>query len=179
MRRTRYLWNIAIPLLVLAIGTAGCSESKKDTGVPSANGGTAAGASARPSASVDTAEQGRKFAQCMRDNGIDMQDPDANGGGGLRSLRGKNIDRDKLNKALEACRSLAPNGGQNPLNDPEQQEKLRVWAQCMRDHGADVPDPDPNNPGSLLGLLLNSADPRFQSAFEACRDKFVQPGGSR
>ncbi len=181
MRRPRYPWLIAIPMLMLAVGaTTGCSGSTKDTGIPSATGGAATGPSPRPTGSVDAAEQGRRFAQCMRDNGIDMEDPDGNGGGGMRSLRGKNIDKDKLDKALQACRSLTPNGGQGQALDPQEQEKLRQWARCMRDHGVDVPDPDPNNPSSLLGtLLFSSADPKFQAAFTACQDKFVPPGGSR
>lgn len=181
MRRPRYLWLIAVPLLMLAIGTmSGCSGSKKDSDIPTATGGGSAGTSPSPTASLDADEQGRAFAQCMRENGIDMDDPDGKGGGGMQSLRGTNIDRDKLNRALAACRSKAPNGGQGQLLDPEQTEKLRQWAQCMRDHGVDVPDPDPNNPSSLLGtLLLSSSDPKSQAAFQACQDKFVQPGGSR
>jgi hypothetical protein len=171
---------IALPTLLLVLGTASaCGEPKSDGGVASAAGGDAS--TATPSAtppSVDPTERARQFAQCMRDNGIDMQDPDPNAHGGLTNLP-PGTDWSKVQKAMNACRSLAPNGGEGMKLDPEQQEQLRQWAKCMRDHGVNVPDPNPNVGG--MGLDPNSFnrdDPKFKAAFDACQDKFViRPGG--
>ena len=54
-------------------------------------------------------------------------------------------------------------------------DRLLEFAQCMREHGVDVPDPDPNafSPGGeggrpFGGLDLDDAD--ASAAFEACRE---------
>lgn len=161
----RLAWSAAVvPVLVLGLA-AGCGGSSKDNGVPSASGGKA---KPTPSASYD----GRKFAQCMRDHGIDMQDPDPNGGGGLRKLT-RNQNPAELSKALDACRSVAPPALQNP-DDPKIQEAFRKFAQCMRAHGVNVPDPDPALGG--LGFptgTFNTADPAFGKAYSACKSNLA------
>jgi hypothetical protein len=145
---------------------------------------TASGGRATPAASASPtafdAEQGRKFAQCMRDNGIpDFPDPDPNGGEGMRGLlANSDVDRSKIQKAMAACRSLLPNGGRRPQLDAAQQEQLRQWAQCMRDNGVDVPDPDPNGGGFAFGggdgqRAVDRNSPAFQKAMQACQDNFV------
>src|SRR4051812_48808544 len=72
---------VATPLLALAL-LAACGSSKKDSGIATAGGGKPApAASAQPSGSADREEALRQFAQCMRDHGVQMNDPDPNGGG--------------------------------------------------------------------------------------------------
>lgn len=120
----------------------------------------------------------RIAAQCLRDHGVDVPDPDPNATGGtggiLRALQ--NVDRSKLQAALEACRDKLPNGGELPKLDQAQIEQLTKFTGCMRAHGVDVPDPDPNQ--IALGLLrsgqfdLNS--PTFQAAFTACQSLLPQ-----
>ena len=126
-------------------------------------------------------EQGREFAQCMRDHGVDMPDPQtaeggSGDGGGVRITvsGGPNSNADA---AMEACKDKLPNGGVPPSMSPEQQEQLRQFAQCMRDHGVDMPDPDPNNGGLRISQSGGPAagmgpdDPTFKAAQEACKDK--------
>jgi hypothetical protein len=117
----------------------------------------------------------------MRDHGVQMNDPDPNGGGfgfgggggggggGFRA----NQDNPNFQTAITACRSQLPNGGAPPSLSPEQLDALRVFAKCMRDHGVDMPDPDPNAGGLGLarGGRFDFNNPAFQKAFEACRDK--------
>jgi hypothetical protein len=179
---------LAVPVLALLVGAASaCGSAQAGDGVA-----TAGGAAAAPQASAEAAsdtDRMREFAQCMRDNGVpEFPDPDPDGGGMLRGvLADGDIDRDKLREAMQACRSLLPNGGQRRELDPEEQEKLREWAQCMRDNGVDVPDPDPNGGGLALGgnggngggagqRRLDPDDPAFRKAMEACQDKFVFRG---
>ncbi|BCB80429.1 hypothetical protein GCM10022251_04140 [Phytohabitans flavus] len=169
--------RIWLPLAAVALAfVSACGGGADAGGVATAGGGAAAS----PSASADP-DQGRKFAQCMRDNGIpDFPDPGPDG-----RILGQDFDRKKLAsdagvKAYQACRELAPNGGERTELDPAQQEQLREWAECMRANGIDMPDPNPND-GGFLGLNggklpFDLDDPKFQAAMEACEDKFTFRG---
>lgn len=173
MRRLR--WTFAGPLLALAVAAGGCGGAVADDGVPSANGG-AASPTASGSPAANDPDRARKFSQCMRDNGLpDFPDPGPDGRLDFSQIDRKQFGTEAWRKAMDACRSLAPNGGERRELDPAQQEQLRQWAQCMRDNGVDVPDPDPNGDG-FLGLGQNGQlldDPAFDKAMEACQDKFT------
>ncbi|SMD22391.1 hypothetical protein [Lentzea albidocapillata] len=87
-----------------------------------------------------------KFAQCMRDNGVDMPDPkqDDNGGVMIEAMPGGEAgspDMEKMNSAHEACKEHLPNGGEMKPPSPEEQDKARQEAKCMRDRGYNWPDP--------------------------------------
>ncbi len=178
--------------LVVAIGVlSACGSANADGGVA-----TAGGARPNPSGSDaaqggDRTEQLRQFAQCMRDNGVDVADPDAGGGfqpgaGATRGPGGFDRNNPNFQKAIEACRDKLPNGGQPPKLSAEQLEQYRQFAQCMRDHGADVPDPNPDGTlqfgrGRATGQF-DPNDPTFSAALNACRDKIAgvfpgRPGG--
>src|SRR6266545_7621791 len=77
------------------------------------SGGKSNGTDA-PGQDKDTA---RKFAQCMRDNGVpDFPDPDAKG-----EFRGQGHERQndpKFAAANEKCRSLAPGSEHEKTGDP-------------------------------------------------------------
>ena len=66
---------------------------------------------------LDPAEQDRalKFAKCMRDNGVDMPDPDFSGGGvsiAIAPGSGSGPDSEKFKAAQKACGSFfGPAGG--------------------------------------------------------------------
>ncbi len=98
-------------------------------------------------------------------------DPDGNFSGG----DAKNLDRTKLVPAMEACQDLATGtiGKATSQMTADQAEKFRAYAGCMRDHGIDMPDPDPN--GSLLTWAqswqstVNTGDPNFKTSSDACQ----------
>lgn len=143
-----------------------------------------------------------EFAQCMRDNGVDFPDPivEADGtiGFGLRPGRGgggqngealQSIGRDPdLPAARAACSeiieglALGPGGQNFDELEVELMDRLLEFAQCMRDQGVDIPDPDPNvfAPGGgggrpFGGLDLDDAD--VATAFEVCQDRLpMRPG---
>src|SRR5690348_8298697 len=117
--------------------------------------GGAAHPTASPSPTAMTQAQllalGREYAQCIRQHGIpDFPDPVVNGGR-LVMPPGDTTAKQKLTNnrnAQDACRSIAarlPDNGrhesQAPLSAAEL-HKLVQWAQCMRQHGVSVPDPD-------------------------------------
>jgi hypothetical protein len=101
----------------------------------------------------------RDFTKCMKEHGVDIPEPAGapgpGGGGGISiEIQGGGEDKEKIDAANEACRPLLPNGGEPPKLDAQQLDEMRKMAQCMREHGVNMPDPDPNNPG----VMLNEGD---------------------
>ena len=130
----------------------------------------------------DLEEQALEFAQCMRENGVpDFPDPQVDGGritmGGPGG--GEEFDQDAVEKAMEACEDLAPRGGGNfsPEEQQEMQDAFLAYAQCMRDNGYDMPDPDFSDGGGAFRLEGDPDDPAFEKAQAACEDKLPgRPG---
>jgi hypothetical protein len=139
-------------------------------------GGSASGEDAQ----AKSEDAALKFAQCMRQHGVDMPDPQQ-GGGGIQIQAGQNgVDPQSqtFQDAQSACNQVmrdAIPADQRP--DPTQmRDQLTKLAQCMREHGIDMPDPQLNSDGSLefggppaSGSGPNRSDPAFQSAQEACQ----------
>jgi hypothetical protein len=142
MRRQSFAVLALVPALALGLGACG-KDGKGATG------------SATAKAASD-ADKMRQFAKCMRDNGINMPDPQVDSKGnvsmkieGPKAGAGGNPDQlDGKMKAAEAkCKHLQPNGGKPKKLNPEELAKMRALAKCMREHGVNMPDPDPNGGG--------------------------------
>jgi hypothetical protein len=164
-------------LIGLAALVAGCGGTSHGPGVATAGGG-GNGAKPTPSASVDPEVQQRQFTQCMRDHGVDLPDPDPNGGPVTieKSAGPGDDDMNKVDAAMKECQKYLPAGNVGKP-DPKQLEEARQYAKCMRDHGVDMPDPDPNGGGSF-GIQkgtgqgqINPDDATFKAATQACKDK--------
>jgi hypothetical protein len=182
MRRENGL-ALAGTTLALALGLlAGCGQAKANEGVATASGGSATPKASASAGAADRAEAFRQFAQCMRDNGIDMPDPDPDTGRPRFGGTITDANRDKFQAAMQKCRTLLPNGGVRPSLDAAQIEQIRQYAQCMRDNGVDMPDPDPNASdfgfGGFAGRV-NRDSPTFQKARDACQSKLPQFRGGR
>lgn len=170
----------SIALFVVATGLlAACASGSDDDGVASL-GGRSADPSASASPSVDPEEAVQAFAECMREHGVeDFPDPQIDEDGGIQ-MQGPgpgDVDRATLDAAMEACQDLLPEGtgpgeGEGPA--PEEQaaleDALLGYAQCMRDHGIDFPDPEFSGGGVIQnGGDFDPDDPAFQDADEACK----------
>ena len=110
----------------------------------------AAGGSASPSAPVDREEAQLKFAQCMREHGVDMPDPVD---GRIRITRRKGEEA-KTEQALKKCGHLMQDAVARPRRPPidqERRDQMVKFAQCMREHGIDMPDP---RPGGRIRLRI-------------------------
>lgn len=160
-----------VPLLVLALAACGQGNAADD-GIASAGKGTAT-----PSASSSVSEADRqaaqvKFAQCMREHGVDMPDPGADGKVLLRQKKGD--DPGKMKKATEACEPLMKDvigdRAQQPM-DPKQRDQMVKFARCMREHGVDMPDPGPQGE---IKMKVRGGEKKLQAAQEAC--KSLAPG---
>jgi len=151
--------------LLLAGAVTGCAKgAEKDPAVA-----TGDGAGASVSSSFDPA----KYSKCMRDNGMDWF-PEVTGTNTNVDIP-DDVDRDKLNTAMEACRKFAPTGAAGPaaVSNADNQAKLLQYAKCMRSNG--VPDfPDPKADGTGPGLDKSSGiditSPTFEAAEKACRN---------
>nr|QLJ96751.1 hypothetical protein HZU44_17760 [Micromonospora carbonacea] len=171
---------LALPVL-LALALAGCA-GRDDGGRGVA---TAGGAAPTPSASASgtgggDAEQRLEFARCMRENGVNMADPDA---GDRPMFRfDDNVDKSKVEAAMEKCRHLLPNGGQPQKLDAAQLDQMRTMARCMRENGVpDFPDPAPDGRIQIQrdAMRTDPDDPTFRTAMEKCRQHAPQLGSGR
>lgn len=125
------------------------------------------------------------FGQCMRDNGIEnFPDPQVTGDGGI-SIGGSVADQrdtEEFRTAEEECQHLldaaAPEG--QPLTPGERAELQAQWhavAQCVRDQGYDLADPEVDEYGRS-GMDTQSED--VEQAIEECANETnlgEQPGG--
>jgi hypothetical protein len=180
MTRTKIL-----PLL-LAIGllAAACSSTDSDAGVASLEGESASEQS--QDAVVDSASQEEAvmaFTVCLRDEGLDVEDPVVDDQGNLRPPRLRDIadlDRDVADAAFESCDEYLEDVtfGVDSEDRTEREDELLVFAACVRENGYDMPDPDfstDRSPGSGGGGPyggLDREDPAFQAALAACSDIF-------
>jgi hypothetical protein len=190
------VWKTLALVAALSLALVACGSDQGD-GVATLQGGDGASSSASASPSVDPEDALADFAQCMRDNGIeDFPDPtiDENGGitigvgGGGDAGPPSEEDRQKIADAMDACQELLPRGdGPGQISPEDQaafQDAMVEYAQCMRDHGIDIPDPDFSGGGGFIQQIgdgIDPEDPDFQAADEACRPILddILPGGGQ
>lgn len=169
---TRTLSAMAALLAAGLIALTGCAEQPAETEIASADGDAKSSAEASPTPTLDREEQALKYVECMRKNGVDMPDPGPNGS---IQMKMEKADQAKMEKAQEACRQYAPSKLSGGQMDPKQAERVRAFAQCMRDQGIDMPDPDPNNPG-MIKLNGEGQDPeKLEAAQQACSEHLQAP----
>jgi hypothetical protein len=121
-----------------------------------------------------------KFAQCMRQHGVDMPDPGTGGRQVFKVGPGEDTTPEEMEAAQRACekyqKDIKP-----PEMSPEEQAEFKkaalAHAQCMRDHGLDdFPDPTFGENGQAqirirAGSGMDPESPKFQAAQKACQSK--------
>jgi hypothetical protein len=164
MRFRQLLVLAAAGLICLAVAACGSSKSSGSSAQVNANDGI-------------------KFADCMRANGV-PNFPDPSSGGGIQIPAGMNPQSPAFQAAQSRCFKLLPGGGP-PRGPVSEQRKLMMLhlSQCMRRHGfSDFPDPvaNPPAPGGGLGIAFGGPgsfiavpqtmlqSPGFQQAASAC-----------
>jgi hypothetical protein len=126
----------------------------------------------------------------MREQGIDMPDPDTTGGPGIVKFGavaasaegGPSPDMSKFEDADKACRDLLGDVGPQTM-DPKQQQEMQdqalAFSRCMREHGIDMPDPTFSGQGAVtmkLDSAFDPGDPKFADAQQACGSAFGPKG---
>jgi hypothetical protein len=146
--------------------------------------GALAACGSSSSANTSASATGSRFqarvnlAKCARAHGINVPDPSPGGGPGEgigRVLR--QYSQSQINTALQACRQYLaqafPQFNLSPAQRAQLQQQLVKFAECMRSHGVNVPDPTFNSGGGFgFRQAFRSVDrnsPAFQSALKACQ----------
>jgi hypothetical protein len=180
MRRTK------IVPLILAIGllAAACSSAESDDGVASLEGDSQSEQTQDDTVEAAAQEEAvMAFTVCLRDEGLDVEDPVVDDQGNLRPPRMRDIadlDRTVAEAAFASCDSYLEDVtfGLETEDRTEREDELLAFAACARDNGYDMPDPDfssAGTPGSGGGgpfAGLDRDDPAFQTALAACSDVF-------
>ena len=186
--------------LILLVGLSACGGEDRDgQGVATLGGGEAAAGDdrgdGRDPEPADFQDAMLSYAECMRDNGIDMPDPQfSEGGEGGVIIGGPAVgtgaSRDEFEAAEEECRPILDEVEQTlEPPSPEEQAAMRdhalAMAECMREHGIDMPDPEFGDDGSVrieisdggpgAGGAMEPPGEEFQAAAEACQDEVGEP----
>ncbi|MFF2844718.1 hypothetical protein ACFVT5_00100 [Streptomyces sp. NPDC058001] len=160
-------------LVTLALALAGCGDGGGDTGVASAGGAKKDTSSAKEN--LDPDQQGIKFAQCLRKQGLDVDDPKPGGGIGIKGNPDKPMSKAEIDKAMEACKKYEPQRTA-PDGSGKIPDTMREYAKCMRKEGVEK-FPDPKSGGIQLdGSVMK--DPDFKNAEKACQS-IMGSGGSQ
>ncbi|MEN8115208.1 MAG: hypothetical protein ABFS21_12570 [Actinomycetota bacterium] len=187
MRKTSTL----VLFVILAVLTASCSSDSESQQIASLESETQS-ASADSDATgtdpiADTEEAMLAFTQCLRDEGIDIADPTVDADGNVRfgpigSDSGVGVadpeeHMAEMDDAFEACGEHMEGvvTGPSDLDFTELEDGILAYAQCMRDNGIDMADPDFSGGGAAVELgSLN--DEEFQAADAQCRQHMAFPG---
>src|SRR5215472_13695752 len=176
-----------VALAAAALLTAGCGF---------ANPFAAANAAAKS----NEEEQALKWAQCMRQHGVDVSDPNANGNvrinldnpggnggaggnGGSGSASGSGAGRGgtatatgggpppDVQAAMDACSQYQPKGGRSSRPPSQQQvDAATKFAQSMRDHGVPRQDPQVSKDGIRIGSGPGAAIDPNSSQFQQAQE---------
>ncbi|MFF9068160.1 hypothetical protein ACF09E_22700 [Streptomyces sp. NPDC014891] len=153
---------LAATATALAFALTGCGSDDGGAKVPSAaGGGTSASAGANAGGGGGGEDEltayvkgQREWVTCMRDNGVDVPDPDETGqvdlsGQGLALKKNpKFIDASKKCSAKKPAVPESVEAANRPKLTPEQIKTKREYAECMQKNGAqDFPDPGPDGYG--------------------------------
>jgi hypothetical protein len=170
---------IAVALVVVLALVSGCgSSAPADTGTGSGGGGS----------TVAGAQEGVKFAECMRRNGVSQfPDPGASGKLTIDAVaNGSSLDTGTpaFSQAISACRALEPAGFMGSKRSSEQQQAALRFAQCIRANGvADFPDPTANGPlidtNRIPSAATSSGMSILHAAMQKCRGVAAAAGVTR
>ena len=171
--QTPAIQSVAVVALLVAAALGGCAGGGGgDEGARTQARG-ADGVRARGGQALIDAQAA--MARCMRAHGVEMPDPRAGGGfeldpgeGGMDERRMRAAER-KCARQRRAIAQAAP-----PLSAPQQARARDLtlrYARCMRDNGADVPDPRVSGEDGGMAVEVPAGakgDPAFQRAAGKC-----------
>jgi hypothetical protein len=138
--------------LGLGLTLTACGGSSAAPAEVASLGTTPTGATTETTTPQSTQEAFLAFAQCMRDNGVDMQDPTFDAAGNLDGGFGPGSGMDPgdpaTRTALEACgeliQAIGPGGGNGgpQFDRTALSDAFNAFTGCLRDEGLDVDDID-------------------------------------
>jgi hypothetical protein len=171
MRTHTIIWPLLAAVLSLAL--VACGED---------SGGGSGGKSDREEAR----NAALAYAQCMREHGVDMPDPQFQGGGIMQRGPDGSTPRATVEKAEDACKeireAMEPSEPPSEEEQKEMKEAALAHARCMREHGIEkFPDPIFGADGRVEVRIdkrsgINPEDEDFKKAQEACAGEMPRIG---
>ncbi len=174
-----------LALAAVVVGLGACGGGGTDAareGVASLGGSTTTRGPAGGAAS-NTGGNGDdplyELTKCMRDRGVDVPDPAADGSLVLGPATGAGDPGSgtdaRLRDALKACDDqLGPGSGPGspgPAESKELEDEALAFARCMRQNGVDLPDPA-FGPQGITSVPMEGVvppeDPKFAEAAATC-----------
>lgn len=147
-----------ITTMLAALAIAGAALAGCSTGTtPEDQTGSTPETESTPSYSTNEEFQ-LAFAECMREQGIDMPDP-GSGGSQIEAGSGAGFQEAAATCFDKLGEPPAGSGGARPSE--EQHQIFLDMAACFREHGLDVPDPAP---GESLTVPMDAP----QELFDEC-----------
>lgn len=163
MKRTHTLLAALLLGLTLILAGCGSGSGSDDDGVASATGKDSSDSKdSKDTSKEDRDAQGLKFAKCMREHGVKMEDPK----GGRITIKSGPGQEGTMKKAQEACQKYLPQISQ--ADRKKMTQNALKFSQCMRERGVEK-FPDPKGGGLVRmddGIV---SDPDFEKAQEACK----------
>jgi hypothetical protein len=113
------------------------------------------------------------FAACVRSHGVPSYPDSAvhasSKGVVLSAPPGIDVNSPQFQSAMQACRSLLPQGPSSGSNSSSYVQAVLKYSLCMRSHGV-TNFPEPNSQGLFTGGAgINPNSPTFLAANEACQ----------
>tara|TARA_Y100000590_G_scaffold332746_1_gene378337 strand:- start:1031 stop:1675 length:645 start_codon:yes stop_codon:yes gene_type:complete len=171
-----------------------CESSEADQGVASLNQALAMPVIQDNDEDVDGVslqptdeEIATEFTSCMRDNGFSVADPELNADGtiNIEKIRteimsnvGNNANTERRQGAFRDCVPILQNATFAQPREEEDiivlQDRLLEMAECLRDDGVNVPDPDFSG-GIRSGMMsmlgdVNVQNVKVQKSLTLCRE---------
>jgi hypothetical protein len=183
--------SILTIVVLLALAVAACSPAATNDIASLDSTTTSAVGSDDGVDSLDAEEAMLALTQCLRDGGIDIDDPiiDENGNPQLPPFSfetggpGNDADPEAEMKAmegiLESCQHHLDGvvfDGTPQGNMVDMEDTFVAYAQCMRDHGIDMPDPDFGDDGFIDLGTLDAGDEEYEAAHATCKEVFTGSG---
>jgi hypothetical protein len=163
-------WVIALAVALCAIGLVACGGGS--SGGASGSGGGAS--SGNRESAADEEETQLEFAECMRAQGVEVEDPKPG-----KSLTIGDEGDPATKEAIANCDNRLGVAGQE-LSAEEGEEFKEGWlafAQCVREHGVDMADPEFLGPGKVHLDRSAAESPAFEAARQACEGKTLEMRG--
>ena len=154
---------VALTLALCVVGLVACG------------GGGGAGSGGGSTASE--ADAGLAFTECLRAHGVEVEDPKP----GQKNIEVGGEKDPTTKRALAACNGKLGSAGQelSSAEGEEFREGALALAQCLRDHGIEMGDPEFLGPGKFqLDIKgVDTESPAFKAAQEACGGELPELSG--
>jgi hypothetical protein len=155
--KTLSLAAAALATAVATLGLAGCGLG----GSPSTN-----------TNSQNARDRFVKYAQCMRQQGVDVPDRQA---GSDKAVVAPGAGPDpKVEAANAICRIYAPNQEGEDVSAAEEDHALKT-AECLRKHGINAKDPKPGTADITVGQGPGYTPEKLVAAYTTCDKEVPNP----